>query len=214
MRELVDSIARTAFKSTECIFYIDEDDVPSREMLHVLHAENDKVDVQAVIGPRITMSDCYNKAADKATGDVFMECCDSVLFKTIGWDQIVEKAFASIPDKILLAFGRDGIHDGRAATLPFLHRRWIETVGRFMPPYFSCDYCDTWVWEVAQMIGRIQYLPNVFTEHRHPVAGTAPMDKTHEERMERGYRDGVLDIFNARASERREEAALLRTVMS
>ena len=39
----------------------------------------------------------------------------------------------------------------------FLHRNWVETVGYFVPPYFSSDFNDTWLNEVADMIGRKIY---------------------------------------------------------
>jgi hypothetical protein len=213
MRELVDSIAATASREVQVVFYADNDDQPSIDALPALQDAYEAVDVVGVIGPRVTMSSCYNRCAEYADGEILQECCDSVLFESEGWDLEVEAAFAKVPDKIRLVFGCDGIHNGRAATLPFLHRRWVETVGRFMPPYFSCDYCDTWVWEVAKALDRITYLPQVLTTHRHPSVGTAPMDRTHEERMARGFNDDVKAIFDSKADERAMEVEKLRAVM-
>jgi hypothetical protein len=214
MRELVDSITRTAAGPVEVVFYIDDDDRASLDVVPELQDVHEDVSIVAVLGPRMLMSDSYNRCAERATGDILMECCDSVLFHTVGWDAAVEAEFAKIPDRILLVFARDGIHDGRAATLPFLHRRWMETVGYFMPPYFSCDYCDTWVWEVAEMLHRIVYLPDVFIQHRHPEAGTAALDQTKIEGYARGAVDDNGGIFRAKRPEREADAAKLRTVMA
>lgn len=206
MTELVGSIRETATNEVEVVFYVDNDDLPSAERAEELGCKS-------VVGPRITMSDTYNKCADVATGDILMECCDAVLFQTPGWDEMVEAEFAKCDDKILLVHGDDRIHGGSHAALPFLSRKWADTVGYFMPPYFSCDWCDTWVWEVAKSIGRVVYLGHVVTQHRHPAVGTAPMDKTHEERMARGGVDNVQGIWDRTADERVGDGNKLRAVM-
>lgn len=209
MASLVASIERTAFNPVEVIFYIDNDDLPSIERASEL-------DCQAVVGPRITMSDTYNRCAEVARGDILMECCDAVVFGTRGWDQLVEAEFAKFPDKILLVFADDKIHHGAQAALPFLHRRWLEVTGRFTPPYFSADWCDTWLNEVANEIGRIRYLAHVLIEHRHPIAGTAPIDQTYLERLERGVKDDVAGRYASleMALEREADARKLREVMA
>lgn len=216
MSEMVESIANTASGPVQVAFAIDDDDKASiKRATQLFTTYKGRVDVRSKVVKRgaFLMSDLYNRAAEIATGDILMECCDSVLFHSPGWDELVEAEFAKVPDRILLVFGRDGIHDGRAATLPFLHRRWMEVLGRFMPPYFSCDYCDTWVWEVAKMLDRIVYVPEVFTQHRHPEAGTAPLDQTKIDGYARGERDNNGAIFQQGHAERVEEANKLRTVM-
>src|ERR1039458_7093220 len=116
----------TAVGDVEIIFYVDDDDEPSIEAAYELGCE-------VATGPRITLSDTYNRCAEIATGEILMGACDAVVFKTPGWDELVEAEFAKVPDKILLVFGDDEIHHGGGATLPFLHRRWMEVVGRFYP---------------------------------------------------------------------------------
>ena len=207
MRDVTFSARDTAVGEVELCFAIDDDDEPSIEMAQTLH-------VKAVVGPRHTLSACYNDAAEVATGDLLMGCCDSVLFLTPGWDEMVQAEFDRVPDKILLVYGDDEIHHGGGATLPFLHRRWMEVVGRFYAPYFSAEYVDTWCHEIAKSLGRAVYLPNLITQHRHPLAGTAPMDKTHEERMARIVDDDVAGTWLRTAPERLAEADLLRAAMS
>jgi hypothetical protein len=206
MVDVTESAWATASGPIEVLFYVDDDDRVSIEAAKSL-------DCRAVVGPRITLSACYNETAKVAKGNILHQCCDSVIFETPGWDVLVAAEFAKVKDKILLVFGRDGIHDGGGATLPFIHRRWMETIGRFVPPYFSCDFCDTWNYEIAQSLGRAVYLPTILTLHRHPLAGTAPLDQTHLERMARGEADDVEGLFHRLAPERAAEAELLRAVM-
>lgn len=217
MAELVVSIDATASSTVEVVFYIDDDDQPSIDCADTLAANSDygviAPEVKAVVGPRIVMSDTYNRCAEAASGEILMECCDSVLFRTPGWDQMVEAEFAKLEDKILLVWGDDAIQHGRSATLPFLHRKWVEAVGYFLPPYFSCDWCDTWVYEVARQLDRLCYLPHMLTEHRHPVVGTVPVDDTYRERIARGDRDRVIELYRSKHAERLADAEKLREVM-
>lgn len=213
MREIVESIARTAVGAVEVVFYIDTDDHPSIEQIPFLQEVRDDVFVLPVIGPRITMSDTWNHCANASTGEILMLCCDQVLFHTPCWDQMVQKAFAQWPDRIGLVYGEDGIHHGNAATLPFLHRKWVETVGRFMPPYFSCDWCDTWVTEVARKLNRISYLSDMYLQHRHPEAGTAPLDQTKLEGYARNEVDHNDVIYRERSAEREAEVLVLSAAM-
>lgn len=202
MRRLVDSIRATETAPTEVVFYIDNDDAASLDAIGAL-------DASAVVGERIVMSDMWNEAARAATGDILMQCGDDIVFRTPGWDTQVEDAFAAVPDRIVLVHGDDGYSHGSYATHPFLHRAWMDTVGYLVPPYFSCDWSDRWVWDVAERIDRITYLPDVVTEHRHPVVGLAEWDLTHTERMDRGRRDDVHALYDRLAGEREADAAKL-----
>jgi hypothetical protein len=124
-----------------------------------------------------------------ATGDILMQCADDIRFRTVGWDERVRLAFDESADKILYVYGRDGIADERMATHGFMHRRWYETLGYFTWPEFSSDYGDLWNYTIAERLGRLHYIPEVYTEHLHPAVGKAKMDLTHRERIERDKAD-------------------------
>jgi glycosyl transferase/beta-hydroxylase protein BlmF len=106
-----------------------------------------------------------------------MHAGDDIRFTTPGWDTQVRQAFAQSQDKILLVQG-DDLSPNREvlATHGFLHRRWVETVGYFLPPLFSCDWNDVWLTEIADALERRVMLPFV-TEHQHYSFGKRPADK-------------------------------------
>jgi hypothetical protein len=136
-----------------------------------------------------------------------------VVFRTPGWDVEIEKAFAEVPDKILLAFADDGSPNGkRFASLPFVSRKWVETVGYFTGPGFSADYSDTWPFDVATMIGRVKHVP-VLIEHMHHVWGKAQVDQTYQENKERMARDNPAKLYADLLPERMRDAEKLRAVM-
>lgn len=210
VRELIGTALETADGPIEIIFYLDLDD-PSADKVRAMLAGGD---LRAVAGDRIVLSQCWNECAAVARGEILMQCGDDIRFRTPGWDSEVRAIFDRIPDRIALVHGRDGHQDHRLATHGFLHRRWVDTVGYFVPPIFASDYNDQWLTEVADMLGRRVYLPGVYTEHMHPAAGKGEWDRTHQERLVRHRRDNVDALYAGTASLRTRDAGLLRAVMT
>jgi len=209
-RELLESIRATAvLQFVELILRLDDDDPHLGEYLDQVTG----TDVNVIVGPRVILSQCWNEAAGKALNDVMMLCGDDIRFRTPGWDDYVCQAICSVPDRILLVHGRDGIQDDRVATHPFLHRRCVETTGYFCPPLFSSDYNDMWLTEVADLIGRRRYLDHVYTEHLHPVVGKHYLDQTHLERLARHRWDDCDRIYTDTVQDRHADADKLRAVL-
>jgi hypothetical protein len=203
MKRLVESARTTAIEDPEFVFYLDEDDLPSIEMARELK-------VKHIIGPRIVLSEMWNECYKVCSGDILMHCGDDIIFRTQGWDKIVEDVFNEYPDKIAFVYGRDGYSPDTFGTHGFLSRAWVETVGHFVPPYFSSDFNDTWLNEVSEMIGRHRFVPELYTEHMHPINGKAEWDQTHQERLARHEKDGVAGIYESKLSEREEDVKKLK----
>jgi glycosyltransferase involved in cell wall biosynthesis len=203
MKRAIDSARSTAINSVEIVLYLDDDsdtvEIPTG--------------VRYIIGPRIVLSDCWNECAKVARGDILMMFGDDGVFKTNHWDEIIEQAFAQCPDKILMVHGDDGMpQNSNFGVFPTIHRRWVDTVGYFVPPVFTGDYPDTWLNDVANSIGRRKRLPYV-TEHLHPVWGKAPLDKTYQEKWDRDKALNPAQLYASLAMGRKRDADLLRAVM-
>ena len=211
MRRMVDSGRATCGDRVEYVFYIDDDDTPSRDMAITLH--NEGGDVFWTHGPRGTLNlsqlwnECYAIADESSM--IMQHSCDETIYRTDHWDIKVREAFDEWPDKIGLVYGRDGIHDQNLATHGFITRRWVDAVGYFVPPYFSSDYNDLWLMEVAGMINRRHFLPDVFAEHMHPAVGKGPLDQTHQDRLARHSQDNVDQLWNQLFNERQQDAQKL-----
>lgn len=209
MRRLVQSARETAANPTEIefIFYVDDDDEASATLA-------DELGATTVRGPRIVLSEMWNRCWDEAKYDVAMHCGDDIIFRSRDWDLHVLYAFERYPDKIVLVHGRDGYQDAALATHGFLHRNWVNTLGYFVPPHFSSDYNDLWNTEIADAIGRRVYLPEVYTEHMHPVIGKGTWDQTHQERLARHARDGVDQLYRDLLPRRLYDAAALQDAIN
>ena len=198
LKRMVNSCRETARVAPEFVVYIDDDDqlsIPAAQELNL----------KIVIGPRITMTDYWNKCYEQASpeSDIFMQAGDDIVFKSKDWDVLVEEEFNKFPDKIVLVHGDDldPQFRQRFGTHSFLHRRWIEALGYFIPPYFSSDNGDRWLMEIADFLDRRKYI-QIITEHIHPRTGKVGLDSTYRERLARHQRDNpdqlYVDMFEQR----------------
>lgn len=209
LHRLIESVYLTVHDSTniEFCFYFDEDDIASAQYIDSLNMPDR---FKYIVGPRIVLSQCWNEAYKLATGDILQHCGDDLIFFTHHWDKIIRDTFNQYEDKIAFVFGNDGIHyPGSFGTHGFIHRKWVEIIGYFVPPYFSSDWNDTWLNDVAKMIGRHVHV-QIEHEHMHPNVGKAPLDIVHRERLARGDRDNVVALYALKQTERESDAKKLQ----
>lgn len=201
-KRLYDSAMDTAKGPIEFVVYRDIDDPTEYHQ-----ADN----ITFIKGERIVLSQMWNECYRQAKGPYYMHCGDDIIFRTPGWDEIVMNAFPE--DKIAFVFGNDGYWGNTFGTHGFIHKNWIEAVGYFVPPYFSSDYNDTWLNDVAKLIGRRLYV-DILTEHMHFAFGKGPLDQTHQERLDRHQADNVDQLYVDKSSERDADAEKLRRCMT
>lgn len=210
IKRLVRTIQETAdnFEDIEIIVRLDDDE-PQLEA----YMDSPPPNTILFTGDRVVLSQLWNECYEKAHGEILMHAGDDILFQTRGWDTIVKSTFAEYPDNIVFVFGNDGSpHNGNFGTHGFIHKDWAEAVGYFVPPYFSSDYNDTWLNDVARMIGRHRHI-DILTEHLHPDLGKAEYDTTHKERLERHKRDNVHQIYVDKEQERQSDAQKLQKII-
>jgi hypothetical protein len=219
--QLIKSAEETCddFDAVEFVFYIDDDDEDSKEYFENLDYEN----VKYVCGERIVLSEMWNSCYKNSTGDILFHCGDDIRLRTQGWDTKIRKKFSEVGDRILFAFGDDGKRQpGSFGTHGFIHRKWADAVGYFVPPYFSCDYNDTWLNDVAKMVGRWTFV-DIYTEHIHPRAWVDRnnhglgkkyvWDQTHQERLDRNTRDKNPQLYDKFLPKRLEDVMKLQEVI-
>ncbi len=200
---LLESIKSTAlnFESVEILFYVDEDDCLIQSLFATKEFNKFSKNITVISGKRILLSEMWNICYQKSESDILMQCGDDIVFKTNSWDDFVLNAFENINDKIVLVHGSDGINTSNFGTHVFLHRNWCEAVGYLIPPYFSSDYSDLWLNEIATCIGRKLYVP-ILTEHLHPANLKADYDMNYYENLRRGVRDNVKLLYDITKKER------------
>lgn len=214
IQRMVESAIETATGEIEFLFRMDSDDRTE----HALGPQRLKSGKLARLftlnGPRERMmTKFWNDLLPHANGDILLQGNDDIVFRTNGWDALVQAEFDKVSDKILLVGGDDGMNHGRAIPHPFVSRKWVDTVGYFIAPYFESDYGDTWLEQVSMALGRRVYLPNVLIEHFHFIFGKAQKDQTTLERLARHSQQNPAKLYAELAPKRAEDVAKLRAVI-
>jgi hypothetical protein len=126
---------------------------------------------------------------------------------------MIEREFEACPDNILMVHGDDlGCQRDKFGCHPCVHRRWVQTLGYFIPPYFDGEYGDTWVNDLANRLGRRKFLPFV-TEHMHHVFNKAVIDQTTKDYQARQAKQNPAKIFRDREAERIADSEKLRKLL-
>jgi glycosyltransferase involved in cell wall biosynthesis len=209
LRRMIQSVRNTADSDVEIVVRFDDDDESSMKA-----AQKDGAIVFS--GPRLReMTIYWNECYYVSKGKIICQANDDLTMASKGWDTMLEKAFAEVPDKIMLCHGSDVFgHGSNFGPHAFVHRKWVETLHYFIPPYFSSDFGDAWINELANMIGRRRFLPfNI--EHRHFSQGMAEIDENTADRLQRHREDDPDTLYYSPAmqAERQRDAQKLAKLM-
>lgn len=205
MERLVASVFSLAKhpENINIIFYIDDDDAVSIDKAIEL-LEKYGSTIIPLKGKRRNMSEMANCCISQSSSEIFMFCGDDIIFKTVAWDEFVINEFKKSSDKILFVHGDDGVHGDKFGTHGFIHKAWVENVGYLLPPYFTSDWADTWINDIANKLNRRVYI-DILTEHMHYSNGKSVLDETYLERLARDGRDNNKSVYMAKATEREND---------
>lgn len=195
----------------EIICWLDKDDPALGQYMDFCNPNN----VKYLVGPRnVIHSSRWDRCLPLATGDILFHGNDDLLFRTENWNDVIEGWFAASADKLWMVHGDDlGFGGENSAAHPVVHRRWVDTLGYFIPPYFDGDFPDTWVTDVANRAGRRKFLPYT-VEHMHHLLGKAEPDDNWRERLARQQAQDPEAIYKSREGERIADAEKLRKAMT
>lgn len=192
LRRLWQSVQDTADKprNVEMVVYVDNDDDSYGFKLPL---------VRFVRGERIILSEMWNECYKISIGEICGHMGDDIVFASKGWDTLLINKFREYGDRIVFVHGDDcsGVHGPNFGTHGFIHRKWASAVGYFVPPYFSSDYNDTWLNDVANTLGRRVYIDEIKTDHRHYIFNKSVKDQTYQDRLDRGVRDKVDEVYHS-----------------
>ena len=167
----------------ELLFYVDSDDPALDiylELQALCHTEFVGLhDVKFVVGEPMSVSKSWNILAEKCVGDIMIMGNDDLVYKTQGWDDVLEKRLIELNDPYYLTWFNDGINSDRHCAFPVISREWYETLGYFSPGVFNFGYNDTWVYDIAKRVGKLNYMNDILVEHLHFSVGKSNMDDTY-----------------------------------
>lgn len=188
LRDMVASALETADnpKRVHVRLGLDRDDPEFNGYL--LEFPSSRLTVHVNEAPGTSVPALMNWLASESSSELLMAASDDIIFRTRGWDAVVERAFAAVPDRLLVAYTNDG-RDRDKCEHFFVSSQWVRVVGYFMRSEFRHFSADEWVDDIARRVGRSLYLRDVVTEHMHAKYGKAPNDETYRAKRRHAWTD-------------------------
>ena len=164
----------------ELLFYVDSDD-PAKDIYKEIEErwQNNFWRVEFVIGEPMSVSKSWNIIAKKSLGDIMIMGNDDLVYKTVRWDSKLMARLLELDNPYYLSWFNDGINGNRHCAFPVITREWYETLGYFSPGVFNFGYNDTWVYDIAKRVGKLNYMNEILVEHLHFSVGKSNMDDTY-----------------------------------
>ena len=164
----------------ELLFYVDSDD-PAKDIYKEIEErwQNNFWRVEFVIGEPMSVSKSWNIIAKKSLGDIMIMGNDDLVYKTVRWDSKLMARLIELDNPYYLSWFNDGINGNRHCAFPVITREWYETLGYFSPGVFNFGYNDTWVYDIAKRVGKLNYMNEILVEHLHFSVGKSNMDDTY-----------------------------------
>ena len=164
----------------ELLFYVDSDD-PAKDIYKEIEErwQNNFWRVEFVIGKPMSVSKSWNIIAEKSLGDIMIMGNDDLVYKTVRWDSKLMARLLELDNPYYLSWFNDGINGNRHCAFPVITREWYETLGYFSPGIFNFGYNDTWVYDIAKRVGKLNYMNEILVEHLHFSVGKSDMDDTY-----------------------------------
>ena len=164
----------------ELLFYVDSDD-PAKDIYKEIEErwQNNFWRVEFVIGEPMSVSKSWNIIAKKSLGDIMIMGNDDLVYKTVRWDSKLMAKLIELDNPYYLTWFNDGINGNRHCAFPVISREWYETLGYFSPGVFNFGYNDTWVYDIAKRVGKLNYMNEILVEHLHFSVGKSNMDDTY-----------------------------------
>ena len=180
LRSMLDSVAETISGelSIEIVIYTDFDDLDTIGEMDGLLLDYPALNLNFLVGEKAPIATCWNMCCEFAGANIYFLGADDLLFRTQNWDLFVIQRFDSGQDNLIMLHGDDGYFGQEYGTHFFLHSDWVDAVGYFVPPWFAVNFVDTWLNEVANLIGR-RFFIDLKIEHMHPLSGKASSDATY-----------------------------------
>jgi hypothetical protein len=153
------SLSTCALSSTIAVVGLDDDDPELANAQLVIDALGIERIVVSVAPRTDSIGAVYNRCASAVGADLYVNAADDVSISTNGWDILLSQAAAAFPDDIgMIGFG-DMPFDSMLPALAATTRGLVDRMGYFLQDYTPFWWLDTWLYEIATMIGRSHYVP-------------------------------------------------------
>jgi len=138
-------------------------------------------DVLYFYGNSKTKIEAINTDIDKIKNwDIILLASDDMIPKVKKYDEIiVNKMKQHFPDTDGVVWFNDGHQGSKLNTLSILGRKYYERFNYIYNPEYKSTWCDNEFMDVANILGKQIYFPEVIIKHEHPDVGFGNRDEIH-----------------------------------
>jgi hypothetical protein len=145
--------------TTTAVIGLDDDDPTLGDVRTLMEALGGDRIVLSVAPRQDTIGAVYNRCAAAAAADLYINWSDDARILTSAWDAELAVAAKRFPDNIgMLGFGQMPVPSPLPAC-EAVTRGLIDKMGYYLQDYTPYWWMDTWLYEIATMIGRYAYVP-------------------------------------------------------
>lgn len=164
-------------KNIEIVLGVDEDDPKFYDYNRI--AKNldfiNFVAIEEGLFDREGLSGIWNFMVTKTDGDILAMVGDDMVFKTNDWDEKIINTFQSEEDPLWLVHCNDGMRGpgNKYANVPplavnsFVHREYVNTVGRYVQTEVKEIFQDTFLDRLFESLDRKKYYHDILIKHLH-----------------------------------------------
>jgi hypothetical protein len=157
-----------ALPTTKVVVGLDDDDPTVADIQILLDALGGERIVVSIAPRADTIGAVYNRCAAAVEADLYINWADDARILTAGWDAELAAATGNFPDNIgMIGFGQMPVPSPLPAC-EAVTRGLIDKMGYYLQDYTPYWWMDTWLFEIATMIGRNVYVP-IDIECRGPM---------------------------------------------
>ena len=149
-------------KNVDIWIYLDEDDSESIAFAGSLQAKPNSFSTNFVIGPKMaSMGEMHNilRKNCKTTPGIVIFTSNKLVFIEYGWDEIIRTELRRLPDRMWFTHPIDPYHGAFFGAVLILTAEWMNHFDRALTHLFPFGFDDTWINQVAMMVGRRKCLP-------------------------------------------------------
>lgn len=160
----------------EFIISIDDDD---SSMSGVKEELKEHRNIYVYSGAYSNKVGAINRDMDKALSDwdILVLASDDMIVQIQGWDDILRSEMEEcFPDMDGVLWHNDGYVAMRLNTMCILGKRYYDRFGYIYHPEYTSLWCDNLFTDIANILGKQKYFPEVLFKHEHPGHTRMPYD--------------------------------------
>lgn len=166
-------------KSTEIIVSCDLDD-PSMNEDYIKDIMLQYKNVTLLFGENKSKIEAVNANLSGVNFDILLLASDDMIPIVKGFDTIIKNKMSECyPDTDGVLWFNDGHQENNLNTLCIIGKKYYDRFGYIYNPEYKSVYCDNEFMDVANILNKQTYFPEVIIQHQHPDWGYGNMDTVH-----------------------------------